>query len=75
MYFTGVTPPDGVLPGGKTGLNRTFTGSGPSDADNGKPDLGAGSPPLHYSGSGVGKKSRDYVKLKHDVLICSEETW
>ena len=40
------------------GHNRTFTGPGPSDADNGKLDLRAGSPPPHYPGSGVGKKKK-----------------
>ena len=52
----GVPSPDGALPGGKMGHNRTLDGSGPSDADNGKPDLRTGSPPLHYPGSGVGEK-------------------
>ena len=44
----GVASPDEVLPGGKMGHNRTLIGPGPSDADNGKPDLYTGSPPLHY---------------------------
>ena len=56
MLPPGVPPPDGVLPGGKMGHNRTLIDPGPSDADNGRPDLCTGSPPLHYHGSGVRKK-------------------
>ena len=59
-YGTRVVPPqDGLLPGGKTGHNRTLIDPGPSDADNGKPDIRAGSPLLHYPGSGVGKTKKE----------------
>ena len=49
-----VPSPDGVLPGGKTGHNRTLIGPGPSDADNGKPGI--------CTGSGVGKKKKQKKK-------------
>ena len=46
------------------GRNRHLSVPGPSDADNGKPDLCTGSPPLHYLGSGVGKKTKKKTKKK-----------
>ena len=56
-----------MLPGGKTGRNRVLNDPGPYDADNGKPDLRAGSPPLHYLGSGVEKKKSAW-QLKCPLL-------
>ena len=47
------------------GRNRHLSVPGPSDADNGKPDLCTGSPPLHYLGSGVGKKKKKKKKKKN----------
>ena len=60
MLPSRVSPSNGVLPGGKTGHSRILNDPGPSNADNGKPDLCTGSPPLHYPGSDVGKKSAIY---------------
>ena len=59
-------------PWGLTGHNRILNDPGPSDADNGKPDLGTGSPPLHYPGSGVDKKKKKLHFFEQYVLLMNK---
>ena len=59
-----------MLPGGKTGQNRTLIDPGPSDADNGKPDLWTGSPPPHYIVVASEKKKK---KLQYYAMFLKIE--
>ena len=63
INFPGVPLSNSSFPGGKLGHNRILSDPGPSDAENGMPDLRTGSPPMCCLGSGIGKKNKKNVRL------------